>query len=228
MGKFSSLKRQLFEVSLHLHRFIADRWGYDLPLVKRNCYKLDTTETRQAVLELCAQEAYRNDVQGSVAELGVFRGDFARWINHYFPDRPFYLFDTFEGFDERDASVELDRGFSTGKQGHDFSKTSEALVLDKMEYRKNCIVKKGYFPDTATDVSDTFCFVSIDADLYQPILAGLNFFYPKLVGGGYIMVHDFNNDVYKGSRQAVLEFCKKHNVGYVPISDSFGSVVITK
>ena len=49
-------------------------------------------------------------IQGSVCECGVNRGDFAYWINLYFPTRTLYLFDTFEGFDRRD--LERERSFN--------------------------------------------------------------------------------------------------------------------
>jgi O-methyltransferase len=49
-------------------------------------------------LELVAHEIYENNVIGEVAELGVYRGDFASIINALFPDRKLYLFDTFRGF----------------------------------------------------------------------------------------------------------------------------------
>jgi O-methyltransferase len=47
-----------------------------------------------------------------------------------------------------------------------------------MKYKENCIVRKGYFPETAEDLEDEFVFVSIDADLYEPIYNGLCYFYP--------------------------------------------------
>jgi O-methyltransferase len=97
-----------------------------------------------------------------------------------------------------------------------------------MKHPDQCIFKKGYFPETAYDVNDTFSFVSIDADLYEPILSGLIFFYPRLENGGYIFVHDFNNTEYKGTRVAVLEFCTKNNIGFTPIPDIGGSIIITK
>lgn len=181
---------------------------------------------RYSTLELCCTEIKRNNVQGSIAELGVYKGDFAKRINQLFPDKKLYLFDTFKGFDKKDISKEKQNNFSNGEQ--DFSDTSVELVLSKMKYRNNCIVKKGFFPDSAIDVDDKFCFVSIDADLYEPILAGLNFFYPKLEQKGYIFVHDFNNDFYKGAKKAVLEFCTTNNINYLPIPDSWGTAIITK
>ena len=100
-----------------------------------------------------------------------------------------------------------------------------------MENKDKCIFKKGYFPDTTSDVdiNETFCFVHLDTDLYLPTLNGLRFFYPKLVKGGYIFVHDFNG-VAQGVRNAVKEFCDENRIGYVCLPDSVikGSIVITK
>jgi O-methyltransferase len=101
---------------------------------------------RASSLELIANEIYDKNIDGNVAELGVYRGDFAKIINIAFPDRKLYLFDTFEGFDERDIKVELRNKYSIGNQN--FSNTSVELVLSKMKYKENCIVKKGFFPET--------------------------------------------------------------------------------
>lgn len=181
---------------------------------------------RYATLGLCFQEIIARKVPGSVAELGVYRGDFAKRLNQLFPDRKLYLFDTFAGFNHQDVATEKASGFSSGEQN--FADTSVEMVLRKMPYPQQCVVKKGFFPATAADVNDTFCFVSLDADLYDPILEGLRFFYPRLAVGGYIFVHDFNNDEYKGAHQAVLEFCRAEGVGFTPLPDGGGTAVISK
>lgn len=182
---------------------------------------------RLGSLELCAFEIHSKNIKGSVAELGVFQGGFAKYINEVFPDRSLYLFDTFEGFREEDIAKEKNLGIDY--KHIDFSKTNIDVVLGKMKNPKNCIIKKGFFPQTAVGLeNEVFCFVSLDADLYEPLLQGLNFFYPLLSPGGYIMVHDFNNDFYKGARKAVYEFCTKNKVAFVPIPDIGGSVVISK
>lgn len=221
-----SWKKKIFMSSLVLHRLIVRARGMDISIVSTENFKLADYEPRAATLELISREIYRYNIEGSTAELGVYRGDFAQKINHHFPDRKLYLFDTFEGFDNRDAQADRTRRFSGADQ--DFSQTSVDLVLSKMEHKENCIVRKGWFPDTAEGIDDRFCFVSLDADLYQPILAGLNFFYPRLVHGGAIMIHDFNNAEYNGVRQAVKEFCDNNGAGYVCIFDTWGSAVIVK
>lgn len=78
-----------------------------------------------------------------------------------------------------------------------------------MQHPEQCIIRKGYFPESAINTDDNFVLVSLDTDLFAPIYEGLNFFYPRLVKGGCIFIHDFNNDSYKGARKAVELFCKK-------------------
>ena len=169
---------------------------------------------RLATLELISSEIGKKNLKGNVAELGVYKGKFARYINSYFKEKKLYLFDTFEGFDERDITTEKKEGFSSGSQN--FADTSVESVLSLMPYPNNCIPVKGFFPESAVNIKDEFVFVSLDADLYEPIYEGLKFFYPLLVSGGYIFVHDFNNDNYPGARKAVEKFCAEKNISFVP------------
>jgi O-methyltransferase len=181
---------------------------------------------RFAALELARAEIESRKLPGATAELGVYQGAFASQINIAFPDRKLYLFDTFEGFDRRDTSLEVEKGFSDGSQ--DFSDTSVQTVLARMRYPGNCVVRKGHFPATAEGVEEQFAFVSIDADLFQPIYEGLRFFYQRLVHGGYIFIHDYNNDGYRGARDAVRRFCAEACVGFTPLPDFSGTAVITR
>lgn len=181
---------------------------------------------RLATLELASYEIKRKKLEGNLAELGVYKGKFARYLNQYFPDRQLYLFDTFEGFDKRDISSERQKNFSLGDQ--DFSDTSVAGVLKQMPFPEKCKPVKGFFPESAREINDQFVLVSLDTDLYEPIYSGLSYFYPRLVAGGYIFIHDFNNDAYKGTREAVERFCGEQNISFLPIPDLGGSVVIIK
>jgi O-methyltransferase len=193
--------------------------------------KVDITDRvdypRLMALDLCADEILSKRIEGSIAEVGVFRGDFARKLNSVFSDRKLYLFDTFEGFDQRDTRVDQQNNFSTGTQ--DFSKTSVDYVLGRMPHSDRCIIKQGYFPETAHDLqTEKYAFVSIDVDLYKPIADGLEYFYSRLSPGGYIFVHDYNNAEYKGVKKAVREFSEKNGIPYFPLPDSAGSAIFTK
>ena len=164
---------------------------------------------------------------GVIAEAGVFQGEFASILNDCFPDRTLYLFDTFEGFDERDIAYESANQFSTAAKGH-LNITSEELVLSKMKHPEKCIIKKGYFPETAKAINESFCYVNLDMDLYKPTLEGLRFFYPLLVHGGIITVHDFFSEGYNGVNEALKEFLRENpSIVPFPIGDGV-SIAIQK
>ena len=183
---------------------------------------------RVCSLASVAEEIYANAVHGNVAELGVYQGDFAKHIHTAFPDRNLFLFDTFAGFGETDKGVDREGGFSAATE--DFSDTNVDLVLKKMKHREKAIVRAGYFPESLqdTDMQESFAFVSIDADLYKPIYDGLQFFYPRLSKGGYIFVHDYNNNDYPGVKAAVRKYCSEEGVNCFPLVDPCGTAVITK
>lgn len=192
------------------------QWFYSLDLI------------RCETVEFLSREIYERGLDGDVAEVGVYQGEFAALINHFFPDKKIYLFDTFEGFDSKDIQVDAEKGFDV-EDYHDFSGTSVDTVLSKMPYEENVVIKKGWFPDSAVGCEDRkFCFVSLDVDLYQPIYAALHWFYPRLVEGGYIMVDDYSTDRYKGVKEAVRVFAAEMGISYFVLPDVTGSVVIGK
>lgn len=88
----------------------------------------------------------------------------------------------------------------------DLDKTSIAVVLNQMPNRENCVVHKGFFPESAVGVDDTFCFVHLDMDLFKPMLAAMHFFWDKLVQNGVLLLHDYNHAQYHGVADAVKSF----------------------
>jgi O-methyltransferase len=183
---------------------------------------------RHSSLELVAREIYENKISGNVAELGVFQGLFAQYINQIFPDKKLYLFDTFEGFNENEIKIEKINNYYVPPEEDSFRRTSIDIVLSKMRYKENCIIKKGYFPETANDIDDKFAFVNIDVDLSEPTYNGLCWFYPRLEKGGYIFVHDYNHATWTGAKIGVKKFSKEFQIPYFPLSDGSGSAIFIK
>ena len=167
-----------------------------------------------------------------VAECGVYQGEFAKHINYAFPHNKLYLFDTFEGFDKKNAVSESSGGgYDYIKEGAYFLNTSVELVLSKMRYPNNVIICKGVFPKTAEEITEKeFVFVNLDFDLYMPTIAGLNFFYSRLVQGGVILVHDYYNPIYPGIRRAIDEFLVNYADSIIvsPIGDHFSMALFKK
>ena len=202
--------------------YIIQQQLIDMGIEKSNIdisYMELQVKAREQFLSDFAQIVYKNEIKGAVAEAGVFQGEFAKVINEKFADRKLYLFDTFEGFDSRDITYEQNNDFSNEKTGH-LNMTSKDMVLGKMKHVQNCIIKEGYFPETAEGINDTFCFVNLDMDLYKPTLEGLKFFWSRMEKGGVILVHDYFSEAYKGVGRAVSEFIKEENVYLFPIGDS--------
>jgi O-methyltransferase len=184
-------------------------------------------DMRSATMKLLAVEIENRNIWGAVAELGIYKGDFALQINAAFPDRKLYLFDTFEGFDERDIAIEKECCFSKAEVS-DFSDTSLDLVIKRFPTTDNIIFVKGYFPDSSVHIVDNFAFVSIDTDLYCPVYEGLKFFYPLMTRGGVIMIHDYNNSRFRGVSEAVNKFCREEKIFLIPLCDIHGSATIIK
>jgi O-methyltransferase len=190
-------------------------------------WSVSTDVVRAAALELAARELEERGVPGAAAEVGVFQGDFAQLINHHLPSRTLYLFDTFEGFDPDDVAEEAEQG--TSDIPHAFEHTSAELALSKLEHPERAVVKKGWFPGSAADLSgERFCFVSLDVDLYRPMAAALEWFYPRLSSGGYLFVHDYNNDQYRGVKKALRQFADASDMTYTLLPDAGGTAVVAK
>jgi O-methyltransferase len=168
----------------------------------------------------------RDNVKGCFGELGVYKGITANIIYEMDKSRTFHLFDTFEGFQEKDLEFEMTKGgrYSTAE----FSDTSVEAVRKYIDGGENIFFHKGYFPESASGLeNESFAFVSLDADLYKPTLEGLKFFYPRLSPGGVIMIHDYNHN-WDGARKAVDEFRASITETIVELSDWQGTAMIVK
>ena len=188
-------------------------------------YVIAPLESRRIFLEKLADIQKDIELTAAVAEAGVFEGDFAKWINIYYSNRHLYLFDTFEGFCEKDINKE--RKYSKANLG-DYSNTSLELVMGKMSYKQNVRIYKGYFPDTARDIKESFCFVNLDLDLHLPTYSGLCFFEDKMVKNGVILIHDYFSENFRGPKEAVDQFITERNGKYsvYPIGDGISVMIV--
>jgi O-methyltransferase len=184
--------------------------------------------TRRDMLLLLLRTILERSIQGDLVEIGVYKGTTARLIHHFVPDRDLFLFDTFEGFTARGTKEELsamghvveDGRFSDTSLEH--VRTTVSVLSDRVHFIK------GYFPDSIPDGFEnrTFAFVHLDADLYEPSLAGLQFFYPRMAHHGIIVVHDYN--AWPGARSAVDDFMRDKPELVVSMPDKSGSAVIVR
>jgi O-methyltransferase len=164
---------------------------------------------------------------GSIAELGVYQGQSSAVLTFYAEKfgRKMYLADTFQGFSE--GQFEEDMGDGKKAAFKDISLEAARAVVG--HYAGNRWVV-GVFPDSITEEmrDDTYAFVSIDCDMYEPIAEGLKFFWPRMVPGGMIFIHDYSSGYWPGATRAVDEFCARHGLAGSLLPDLAGSYVLVR
>lgn len=168
---------------------------------------------------------------GDYAEIGTFRGNFARIVyRHKHENSRLFCFDTFEGFASKDVKIEEGLNTLKSKPG-DFSNTSMDRVRKVIGAKPDAtdlIFRKGYFPDTFSGLErEVWRFVHLDVDLYEPSLNVLKIFWPSIVPGGVLLIHDYNGH-YRGVSKATDEFFKPLGVAVIPVCDKVGSAVVIK
>ena len=175
---------------------------------------------RLATLELLCRRLA--DVPGAAAELGVYRGFFARCINQLLPERKLYLFDSFEGFSEEANASE------SFQAAH--ANTTIEKVLASLLYPEKVIVKPGFFPESLGGLEEQFCLVSLDVDFYQTTLDGLRYFWPRLEKGGYLLLHDWGSPKLPGVEKAMQDFERENGcrIPAIPLCDVGGSLIMCK
>jgi O-methyltransferase len=173
------------------------------------------------------QRINKDNVIGDFAELGVYKGESARLFHLMAPEKTLHLFDTFEGFTSIDLQTETGEA-ATYSIKH-FADTSLNSVLRKIGGDPTKIkIHAGYFPQSTEKLEDiTFAFVSLDADLYNPTKAGLEYFYSRLSPGGVILIHDYNHK-WEGLMKAVDEFISTVPESLVLLPDLDSTAIIIK
>ncbi len=226
------LGKEYAEIVRNRYHAVRDVEAYNEPVdikSQRGGY-WQSDYVRMKSFSLAVKEIYKRKMKGAVAEVGVFRGEFAQYINQAFPDRKLYLFDTFDGFDAEEALKELRSGNCTQAFIEAYKQTNAEIVLKRMKYLENVVIKQGYFQgDSLGDLEDGFVFVSIDVDFEESIYDCLKYFYPRLQAGGYIFVHDYNSGL-RGVECAVDRYEDDMNIILckMPLCDANGTLVITK
>lgn len=173
---------------------------------------------RYASLALALEKIEREKISGAFAELGVWRGFTSTFLHLQAPQKRLYLFDTFAGFPGADGVDDR------------FRDTNIDIIKNRLGDCSNVNFRVGIFPETAVGLeSEQFAFVLLDADKYEPTLAGLNFFYPRVPRGGYIFLHDYNSiESDRGVSRAAHEFLKRKPEQIIEIPDVWGSAVFRK
>lgn len=198
---------------------LRNMWSHDNPQNKADL-------TRLLFFLATLEELLESPIPGAFAELGVYKGNSAKILHYLAPERKFYLLDTFKGFDAKDVSSDPKQKI----HNRHFLDTSLEKVEKWIAGNDQVVFCPGHFPETACMIpsEETFSLVHLDADLYEPTLSGLQFFYPRTNPGGFIIIHDYFSGAWPGVQKAVDEFFKEKAEFPIRIPDKSGTVVFRK
>jgi hypothetical protein len=176
-------------------------------------------------------------MDGAVAECGCFRGLSTFMFCHYlretkpsFDGTDVYVFDSFEGLSEPTASDRISDP-KAGVVGSAFMgagafRAALEEVRAGLSEFPGIEFRKGWIPACFDGLSDRqYRFVHIDVDLYEPTLASLQYFYPRLAAGGVVVCDDYGHLHWPGARKALDEYCVPRGIPVLALTTGQGVIV---
>ena len=155
-------------------------------------------------------------LEGDYVELGCYKGDTSLMLAEILKGstKRLWIYDSFEGLPEKKSEDE-------SVMGVDF-KAGELLVT-KRDVKERFlraglpvpVIKKAWFNElTDADLPQKIAFAFLDGDFYESIRDSLRLVENKMVKGGIIVVHDYNNPALPGVEKAVEKWneAEKHKI----------------
>ena len=158
----------------------------------------------------CILEKAKNclELPGDFVELGCYKGDTSLMLAEVVKksDKRLWIYDSFEGLPEKSV-------FDDSPLGQEFKKGELSISKREVKERflraglKVPVIKKGWFSDfVSSDLPEEIAFCFLDGDFYESIKDGLKLVEEKMVDGGILIVHDYENLALPGVKKAVDEW----------------------
>lgn len=188
--------------------------GLDWPATAETMIGLDRLDN----IQNCIYEVVRNKIPGDLIETGTWRGGATIFMRACLKelsvtDRTVWVADSFEGLPKPNIKLYI-------QDKLDIHWRYEFLAVSLKEVKKNFIkynlldkqVKflKGWFKDTLpTAPIKKLAIMRLDGDMYESTIQALEYLYPKLSVGGYVIIDDYG---LGGCRAAVDDFRNKMGI----------------
>jgi O-methyltransferase len=152
---------------------------------------------------------------GDFVECGVNSGIISRAICEYVDFRnvpkQFFLFDTFEGIPEFQATPE-EREHVRGKNARIYRECYEETKQTFAPF-PNVRLVRGTVPESLSSAPiDRVAYLSIDMNVAFPEIAALEYFWERLVPGAIVVLDDYGFEGHRGQYEAVNAFASARNV----------------
>ena len=196
-----------------------------------------TMVTYDGLVSLANQVRYceANNIPGDYVECGSWRGGASALMasmNLVYSEkrRNIHILDSFEGLPEPNAQYDdiqfckkqfyVDDSQCTGRLNPINALSAdrsdcEKVMFEIVKYPSEYITfHEGWFQDTlekACTEIDEIAILRLDGDLYESTLICLEYLFPKVITGGFIVIDDW---CLSGCRKAIEQYFSDNNVNY--------------
>jgi O-methyltransferase len=169
-------------------------------LSPKNPYSQDRKWTLREFVRLS------NGLPGDLAECGCYEGATAFFMAEASTSGKLFLFDSFQGLSSPETR-DLNRRTDVMPWAKGDLCSSEEKLRANLAGFDDIHILPGWIPERFAEVSQRqFRVLHIDVDLYQPTRDALEFFYPRMVQGGVIVMDDYGLLTCPGAKLAADEF----------------------
>lgn len=154
------------------------------------------------------------EAPGDYVEFGCYEGDTSLLLTEVLlgTEKRLWIYDSFEGLPDKTKEDE-------SEIGRDFKKGE--LSVAKKDVKKRFlraglpvpIITKAWFDELKDEsLPEKIAFAFLDGDFYNSVRDSLRLVGSKMVEGGVIIVHDYDNPALPGVAKAVDEWVRKREV----------------
>jgi hypothetical protein len=187
-------------------------------------------EWRAHVALWVASQAIR--LEGDFVECGVHTGIYSgavmKWLDFgRHTGRKFYLFDTWQGIPAEQISEEERRAGVPGmNRKYADGDATYAAMVKKFSRWPNAVVVRGRVPDTLAAMADSkaVAYASIDMNVAAAEMAAIEFLWPRIAPGGFILLDDYGWAAHVNQKKAWDDFARMHGVMILALPTGQGLV----
>lgn len=159
-------------------------------------------------------------VPGAVVECGVWKGGMSAGMAEVAGrERPYYLFDSFEGCPQAQAiDGTKAKAWQADKESPIYYNNSSADIGFSQEAMQragagNCTITKGWFEKTLPNfrAAGGIAILRLDGDWYESTLTCLTHLYPQVNRGGVVIIDDYY--AFEGCARAVHDYLSREKLG---------------
>lgn len=176
----------------------------------------DDLNIRWRIYTCCWAARHAANIEGDFVECGVGTGVFSLPVCNYVDfstlRKKFFLFDTFCGIAEDQASNEEERDMIRENNELFYGECYDIAARNFAPY-PNAKLIRGRVPDTLSTVKiGKVAYLHLDMNCAFPEYAALNHFWDRLSPGAVVILGDYGWQRYKEQKAALDKFAREHQV----------------